>query len=78
MARVRNFGQGGQFEDIFAESDTCSTQTWADEDLLDRLQLDGETIPLNVTGIHAWQSTSCQAVQVTIGLANSLKFKESS
>ena len=78
VARVRIFGQGGQFEYTFSESDTGSTQTWVDENLFDRLQLDGETIPLNLTGIHGWQSTSCQAVKVTLGLANSPKFKESS
>ena len=42
---------------------------------LDRLQLDDEAIPLYVTGIHGTQSISCQAVQVTIGPANSLKGK---
>ena len=75
VARVRIFGQDGQFDDTLAACDTNPTQTWADEDLLDRLQLDGETISLNVTGIHGTQSTSCQAVQVTIGPANSPKSK---
>ena len=75
VARVRIFGQDGQFEDTLAACDTGSTQTWIDEDLLNRLHLDGEAISLNVTGIHGTQSTSCQAVQVTIGQANKLKSK---
>ena len=62
IARVRIFGQDGQFEDTLAACDTGSTRTWVDEDLLDRLQLDGEPVSLNVTGIHGTQSTSCQAV----------------
>ena len=75
VARVRIFGRDGQFEDTLAACDTGSTQTWVDEDLFDRLQLGGETISLNVTGIHGTQSTSSQAVHVTIGPANSLKSK---
>ena len=58
VARVRIFGQDGHFEDIFAASDTGSTQKWVDEVFLDRLQLDGEKISLNVTEIHGTQSTS--------------------
>ena len=75
VARVRNFGQDGQFEDTLAACERSSTQTWVDKDLLDRLQLDGETVSLNETGTHGTQSTSCQKVQVTIGPANSLKSK---
>ena len=75
VARVRIFGQDGQFEDTLAACDTGSTQTWVDEDLLDRLQLDGETITLKVTENHGTQSISCQAVQVTIGAFTSLKSK---
>ena len=75
VVRVRICGQDGQFEDTSAACDTDSTQMWADKDLLDRLQLDGETISLNVTGINGTQSTSCNAVHVTIGPAKSLKNK---
>ena len=75
VARVRIFGQDGQFEDTLAACDTGSNRTWVDEDLLDRFHLDGETISLNVTGNNVTQSTSFQAVQVTIGPVNSLKSK---
>ena len=40
VARVKIFGQDGQFEDTLAACDTDSTQTWVDEDILDRLQLE--------------------------------------
>ena len=75
VARVRIFGQDGQLEDTLAACVTGSIQTWVDEDLFDRLQVDGATISLNVRGIHGTKSTSCQAVQVTIGPANSLESK---
>ena len=60
VARPIIFGQDGQFEDTLAACDTGSTQTWVDEDLLDRLQLDGETISLNVTGIHGTHARQCK------------------
>ena len=37
IARVRIFGNDGQFEDTLACCDTGSTQTWVDEDLLQKL-----------------------------------------
>ena len=78
IARVRIFGRHGKFKDTLACCDTGSTQTWVDEDLPQKLDLKGETISLNVTGIHGTQVTSCQAVQATIGPANSMKKRSKS
>ena len=49
IARVRIFGSEGQFEDTRAACDTGSTQTWVDDQLLKKLDLDAETVSLNVT-----------------------------
>ena len=75
IARVRIFGDEGQFEDTLAVCDTGSTQTWVDEDLLEKLELRGEPVSLNVTAIHGTQITTCRAVQATIGPANCMQDK---
>ena len=75
IARVRIFGQDGQFEDTLACCDTGSTQTWVDESLLEKLDIKGKTISLNVTGIHGTQVTPCRAAQATIGPASCMKHK---
>ena len=75
IARVRIFGRNGQIEDTLACCDTGSTQTWVDEELLKKLDLHGETISLNVTGIHGTQAISSQVIQATIGPANCVKNK---
>ena len=75
IARVRIFGDEGKFENTLAVCDTGSTQTWVDEDLLEKLELRGEPVSLNVTGIHGTQITTCRAVQATIGPANCMQDK---
>ena len=75
IARVRIFGDEEQFEDTLAVCDTGSTQTWVDEDLLEKLELRGEPVSLNVTGIHGTPITTCRAVQATIGPANCMQDK---
>ena len=75
IARVRIFGDEGQFEDTLVVCDTGSTQTWVDKDLLEKLELRGEPVSLNVTGNHGTQITTCRAVQATIGPANCMQDK---
>ena len=75
IAQVRIFGDEGQFEDTLAVCDTGFTQTWGDEGLLEKLELRGEPVSLNVTGIHGTQITTCRAVQATIGPANCMQDK---
>ena len=74
-ARIRIFGDEGQFEHTLDVCDTGSTQTWVDEDLLEKLELRGEPVSLNVSGIHGTQTTTCRAVQATIGPANCMQDK---
>ena len=75
IARVRIFGDERQFEDTLAVCDTGSTQTWVDENLLEKLELRGEPVSLNVTEIHGTQITTCRAVQATIRPANCMQDK---
>ena len=70
VARVRVFGAEGRFEDTLAACDSCSTQTWVDEDLMERMHITGDTVSFNVTGIHGTQRTTCTTAQVKIGPAN--------
>ena len=57
-SRIRNFEQEGQFEANVAVCDTGSTQTGVEEDLLDKLELGGEPVSLNVVGFHGTQTTT--------------------
>ena len=75
IARVRIFGDEKQFEDTLAVCDTGSTQTWVDEDSLEKLELRGEPVSLNNTEIHGTQITTSRAVQATIGPANCMQDK---
>ena len=75
IARVRIFGSEGQFENTLAACDTGSTQTWVDDQLLKKLDLDAETVSLNVTGIHGTKTTPCQTAHAAIGPANCVESK---
>ena len=75
IARVRIFGSEGQFEDTLAACDTGSTQTWVDDQLLKKLDLDAETVSLNVTGIHGTKTTPCQTAHAAVGPANCVESK---
>ena len=75
IARARIFGDEGQFEDTLTVCDTGSTQTWVDEELWEKLELRGEPVSLNVTGIHGTQIITCRAVQATVGPANCMQDK---
>ena len=70
VARVRVFGAEGRFEDTLAACDSCSSQTWVDEDLMERTRISGDTVSFNVTGIHGTQRTTCTTAQVKIWPAN--------
>ena len=75
IALDRIFGDEEKFEDTLAVCDTGSTQTWVYDELLEKLELRGEPVSLNVTGIHGTQITTCTAVQATIGPANCMQDK---
>ena len=72
IASIRIFGREGQFEDTLAVCDTGSTQTWVEEDLLDKLELRREHVSRDVTGFQGTQTT-CRAVQTTIASANCMQ-----
>ena len=78
IARVRIFGPEGQFEDTLAACDTGASQTWVDDDLIEKLDLDSDTITLSVTGIHGTQETPCRTARAAIGPANCMESKAKS
>ena len=53
-----------------AVCDTGSNQTWVHRDLLDKIELRGKAVSLNVPGFHGTQTTTSRAVQAKIGPAN--------
>ena len=52
LAGVRTFDRELKFKDILDVRDMGSPWTWVDDDLLEKLELRGEPVSLNVTGIH--------------------------
>ena len=73
IARVGILGREGQFEETLADCNTGSTQTWVDEDLLDKLELRGKPVSLNVTGVYGTQTTTCRAFQAIIVAGNCMQ-----
>ena len=57
LERVRIFGEEGQFEGTLALCDTGSTQTWVGEDLLEKIDLHGDSVCFNVDGVLFTQFT---------------------
>ena len=53
MIPIRVHGNAGSHEDTIALCDTGSSQTWVDQELLEKLNLDGEEVTIHVAGIHA-------------------------
>ena len=52
IAGVRIFEREVQFRDVLDVCFIGSPWTWVDDDLLEKLELRGEPVSLNVTGIH--------------------------
>ena len=71
IARVRIFGENRRFQDTLAACYTGTTRTWVDEKVLEKLDITGELISFNVTGMHGTQLTTCKLAQAKIGPVNS-------
>ena len=68
---IRVHGNAESHEDTMALCDTGSSQTWFDQELLEKLNLDGEEVTIHVTGIHGTSPIQSKKVEVTLGPAES-------
>ena len=68
---IRVHGNAGSHEDTMALCDTGSSQTSVDQELLEKLKLDGEEVKNHVAGIHGTSPIQSKKVEVTLGPAES-------
>ena len=68
---IRVHGNAGLHEDTMALCDTGSSQTWVDQELLEKLNLDGKEVTIHVAGIYGTSPIQSRKVEVTLGLAAS-------
>ena len=71
IALIRVFGNNGSKEDVLAACNTGSTQTWVDEEVFEKLDLEGREVSFNVTRIHGTQLQTSKTVDAKLGQANS-------
>ena len=75
LARVRIFGEEGQFEGTLALCDTGSTQTWVGEDLLKKIDQRGDSVCFNVDGVLVTQFTPFRIAHTKIVPGNCMRDK---
>ena len=51
--------------------DTGSSQTWVDQELLEKLNLNGEEVTIHVAGIHGTAPVQSKKVEISLGPAES-------
>ena len=68
---IRVHGNAGSNEDTMALCDTGSSQTWVDQELLKKHNLDGEEVTIHVAGIHGTSPIQSKKVEITLGPAAS-------
>ena len=64
---IRVDGKIGSNEDTMALCDTGSSQTWIDQELLEKFYLDGEGKTILVAGIHGTSPVQSKRVEVKVG-----------
>ena len=68
---VRVHGKIGSHEDTMALCDTGLSQTWVDQELLQKLNLVGEEVTIHVVGIHGTSWIQSKKDEVELGPADS-------
>ena len=56
-------GKTASHEDTMAFCETGSLQPWVEQELLKKLNLDGEEVAIHLAGIHGPQQTQSKTVQ---------------
>ena len=51
--------------------DTSPSQTWVDQELLEKLSLDGQEVRIHVAGVHGDSAIQSKKIEVTFGPADS-------
>ena len=68
---IRVHGNARSYEDTMALCDTGSSQTWVDQELLEKLNLDEKEVTIYVAGIHGTSPIQSKIVELTLGPAAS-------
>ena len=71
---IRVHGKTGSHEDTMVLCDTGSSQTWVDQELLEKPNLVGE-VTIIVAGFHSTSPIESRKVEVTLGPADSTDAK---
>ena len=71
MVPIRLHGKTGSHEAFMAFYDTGSSQIWVDQELLEKLNFDGEDVTIRFAGIHGTSPIQSKKVEVTLGPADS-------
>ena len=67
MVSIRVHGGTGSHEDTMVLCDTGSSQSWLGQELLEKLNLDGEEVTIPVAGIHGTSPNQSKEVDVRLG-----------
>ena len=67
MVSIRVHGRTGSHEDTMVLCDTGSSQSWVGQELLEKLNLDGEEVTILVAVIHGNSTNQSKEVDVRLG-----------
>ena len=71
MILIRIHGNAGSHGDTMALCDTGKSQTWFDQELLEKFNLDGEEVTNLATGNHVTSPNQSKKFEITLGPADS-------